>query len=94
MKEKKLMYVVCYDIVDDRRRNKIANVLKSFGNRVQYSVFECFLTPTQFQRLKSRLLPLLERNDSIMCYKITPELQKDIERIGQMRYYYEEDDII
>jgi CRISPR-associated protein Cas2 len=32
--------VVCYDVVDDRRRNRIFKLLKDYGRRVQYSVFE------------------------------------------------------
>ena len=33
-------YTVAYDITDDKRRNKVAKILKDFGKRVQYSVFE------------------------------------------------------
>src|SRR5690606_2556717 len=32
--------VVCYDVVDDRMRNRIFKLLKDYGRRVQYSVFE------------------------------------------------------
>ena len=34
------LVVISYDIVDDRRRNKVANILLDYGKRVQYSVFE------------------------------------------------------
>jgi CRISPR-associated protein Cas2 len=34
-----MRYVVCYDVVDDRRRNRVADTLKDYGRRVQYSVF-------------------------------------------------------
>ena len=39
------LIVVSYDIPDDRRRLRLANTLKDFGIRVQYSVFECRLEP-------------------------------------------------
>ena len=42
-----MYFVVSYDISDDKRRTKIHNTLKSYGQRVQYSVFECDLTDTQ-----------------------------------------------
>jgi CRISPR-associated protein Cas2 len=34
-----MRYVVCYDVVDDHRRNRVADTLKDYGQRVQYSVF-------------------------------------------------------
>jgi CRISPR-associated protein Cas2 len=37
--------VVSYDIEDDGARNRVAEVLKDYGKRVQYSVFECRLEP-------------------------------------------------
>ena len=33
-------YLICYDIVRDSRRRKVANCLDSYGDRVQDSVFE------------------------------------------------------
>ena len=31
-------YTVAYDITDDKRRNRVAKILKDFGTRIQYSV--------------------------------------------------------
>ena len=39
----KRLYAVAYDIPDDTRRIKLASLLKSYGERVQLSVFECYL---------------------------------------------------
>ena len=33
------LYVISYDIPDDKRRKKIADLLEGYGQRVQYSVF-------------------------------------------------------
>ena len=38
-----MFYLVCYDIVSDRRRNKVSKLLEAYGLRVQKSVFECVL---------------------------------------------------
>jgi len=38
-----MLILVSYDVPDDRRRTKIAALLKDFGERVQYSVLECLL---------------------------------------------------
>lgn len=34
-----MFYLICYDIVLDKRRNKVAQMLEGYGLRVQKSVF-------------------------------------------------------
>jgi CRISPR-associated protein Cas2 len=51
--------VISYDIPDDKRRTKVSKLLQDYGERVQYSVFECRLRLQDFQRLQERLKPLL-----------------------------------
>lgn len=64
-------YTIVYDIPDDSRRVKVADVLKSFGERVQLSVFECWLAPGQLQQLKQLLQKKLELSqDSVRIYPI------------------------
>ena len=56
---------------DDGRRVKVANTLKSFGERVQLSVFECWLSPAQLAQLKKLLRKKLELSqDSVRIYPI------------------------
>lgn len=63
--------VVSYDIPDDRRRARICKLLKDYGRRVQYSVFECQLRPRDFKRLRERLKPLLEpKEDDVRFYRL------------------------
>lgn len=38
-----MFIVVAYDIIDDKRRNRVAKTMEDYGTRVQYSVFECVL---------------------------------------------------
>ena len=38
----------------DRRRTRLAHVLKDFGERVQYSIFECKLEEAPLARLQAR----------------------------------------
>ncbi len=64
-------YTIAYDIPDDGRRVKVANILKSFGERVQLSVFECWLNPSQLQQLKTLVQKKLEPSqDSLRIYPI------------------------
>jgi len=61
--------VVTYDITDDRRRVKVANILKSFGERVQLSVFECWLTAEELEELRALLSGKMDPDlDSIRIY--------------------------
>ncbi|MFE4108590.1 CRISPR-associated endonuclease Cas2, partial [Almyronema epifaneia] len=39
-----MLVLVVYDIPDDKRRTKLATFLEGYGRRVQYSVFECFMS--------------------------------------------------
>jgi CRISPR-associated protein Cas2 len=77
--------VVSYDIVDDRRRLKIAKTLLDFGGqRVQRSVFECYITPANLEKLRQRLRKLIEeREDSVRFYRLCDDCQSVIERMGQ-----------
>lgn len=64
-------YTIAYDIPDDGRRVKVANVLKSFGERVQLSVFECWLNPAQLEQVKVLLKKRLEPSqDGVRIYPV------------------------
>ncbi|HHW86811.1 MAG TPA: CRISPR-associated endonuclease Cas2 [Chloroflexi bacterium] len=77
--------VISYDIVDDRRRLKIAKTLLDFGGRrVQRSVFECYITSANLEKLRQRLGRLIqESEDSVRFYRLCDDCQSTIERMGQ-----------
>lgn len=76
-------FVVTYDISDDKRRTKIHKVLSSYGQWMQFSVFECSLTPTQYTKLRNRLNKLIKAEvDSIRFYFLCECCQQKVERIG------------
>ena len=75
--------VITYDISEDKRRTKIHKILKSYGQWMQFSVFECDLTDTQYAKLRSRLRQLIENDeDSIRFYFLCACCQGKVERIG------------
>ncbi len=78
------MYVVVsYDIPEDKRRTKIHSILKSYGQWMQYSVFECELNDTQYAKLRSRLSKVIKPEcDSIRFYFLCVCCQGKVERIG------------
>lgn len=66
-----MKYVIAYDISDDSRRNRVACVLKDFGSRVQYSVFECSLDRDTLENILAELKPLMDMStDRIHVYAI------------------------
>lgn len=66
-----MLHVISYDIPDDRRRGQLAKVLKGFGTRVQYSVFEAHLTNAQFQQMKDAVARVIDLNkDSVRYYAL------------------------
>ena len=78
-----MFVVVSYDVSEDRRRTKIHSILKSYGQWMQYSVFECDLTKTDYAKLRSRLSKLIKpETDSIRFYFLCGCCQGKVERIG------------
>ena len=73
--------VVSYDVTSDRRRRKIMKALEGFGKRVQYSVFECLLTPVQMVDMQRKLKKLAGNDDSLRFYFISAD---DVKRIALM----------
>jgi CRISPR-associated protein Cas2 len=75
--------VVSYDIHDDKRLTRIHKTLKNFGERIQYSVFECDLTKEQVLRMRHALKRIIEEDqDSVRFYHLCDGCQAKIDRIG------------
>ncbi|HEX4955817.1 MAG TPA: CRISPR-associated endonuclease Cas2 [Thermoanaerobaculia bacterium] len=66
-----MRFVVAYDISDDKKRTKVAEMLQNFLTRVQLSVFEGDLEPAVLARVVKKALPLLDvETDSIRVYRL------------------------
>ena len=75
-----MFYVISYDIPDDQRRNQLAKVLKGFGTRVQYSVFEAHLIRSQFEQMKQAVASVIDTaEDSVRYYALCSPCTKRIE---------------
>ena len=76
-------WLVAYDVPDDRRRTKIANLLEDYGDRVQYSVFEIFASSEELQRMIVRMKGVIEENeDSIRLYPACESCVKKVRILG------------
>ena len=77
------LYLVAYDISNDKRRTKIHKTLCGFGQWTQYSFFECFLSDKELITLRHRLNRILnESEDNLRIYRVCQACQAKTETIG------------
>ncbi len=63
--------IISYDVVEDKRRTRVAKLLEGYGKRVQYSVFECDLSQQELLVVGRELRGLIDLNtDSVRCYRL------------------------
>lgn len=83
-----MMVLVSYDVstrnlAGRRRLRRVAKICEDFGQRVQDSVFECKVDPTQWTRLRLLLLQELDdKEDSLRCYFLGANWRGRIEHYG------------
>lgn len=74
-----VLVLIAYDTPSDRRRRHFDKTLCGYGERVQHSVFECWLSPEQYTHLKDKLAYVVnETEDHIRYYRMC---RKDIAAI-------------
>jgi CRISPR-associated protein Cas2 len=67
------IYVVCYDISDDRRRSRVYKTLRGFGDHIQFSVFRCELSPRERIELIAAVSPLINQDeDQVLLVDVGP----------------------
>jgi CRISPR-associated protein Cas2 len=59
-------WLVCYDIHDPERLRRAAKHLEGYGERMQYSVFRCWLSRREVERLRWELTELLAAEDEVL----------------------------
>jgi CRISPR-associated protein Cas2 len=85
-------YLICYDIVKDSRRNKVAHLLEGYGLRVQKSVFEVVLDEQQYEKLQKRLLKYLnKREDQLRFYPLSARNRSKVVVLGVQPEYVVDD---
>jgi CRISPR-associated protein Cas2 len=78
-----VLIVVSYDVPNDRRRTKLAHALKDFGERVQYSVFECRLDAEGLGKLSRRVKALTDpKEDRVRIYRLCLNCEREAEIHG------------
>lgn len=75
------VFVIAYDVSDDRRRSRLASLLSRYGSRLQLSVFECELQPEQFSYILAEAEQLLEPSDLLHAF---PQCGVCLEQRGRL----------
>ncbi|MCI0396700.1 MAG: CRISPR-associated endonuclease Cas2 [Chloroflexi bacterium] len=77
------LFLIAYDIPNDRRRTRVHKILSGFGQWTQYSIFECFLTDKELVALHGRLDKVLNpTQDNVRFYHVCHACQSKTETIG------------
>ena len=83
-----MMVLVSYDVATSseggtRRLRRIAKVCKDYGQRVQFSVFECVVDPAQWTLMRQKLIKIIdEEKDSLRFYFLGANWKHRVEHIG------------
>ena len=95
-----MMILVAYDVETEtragqRRLRRVARTCQDFGQRVQFSVFECNVDPAQWVTLRSRLVQEIDpAKDSLRFYFLGSNWRRRVEHVGAKPAYDPEGPII
>ena len=83
-----MLVLVSYDVSTTdpggpRRLHRVAKLCQNYGQRVQYSVFECIVDPAQWAVLKQGLTDLIKQElDSLRFYYLGSNWRRRVEHVG------------
>jgi CRISPR-associated protein Cas2 len=88
-----MMMLITYDVntMDKEGRKRLRLVAKhcqNYGQRVQNSVFECLVDPTQFAQLRLTLESIIDpEKDSLRYYNLGKHWKNRVEHVGAKQTY-------
>ncbi len=94
------MYVlISYDVATEgngkKRLRRVAKTCQNFGQRVQYSVFECIVDPAQWTVLRQRLIDEIDQEkDSLRFYFLGSNWKHRIEHIGAKEIFEQDGPLV
>ena len=86
-----MLILVSYDVSTleksgRRRLRRVAKACQNFGQRVQFSVFECQVNEMQREELERILLEIIDEDeDSLRFYRLTEPLEKHRKEYGKKK---------
>lgn len=87
--EPERVYLLSYDIADDKRRERLSRLLESRGQRVQWSVFEVIASAAEIESLLAAASESEARfdpsEDSLRCYPLCARCRGAVDIRGSGR---------
>ncbi len=83
-----MFVLISYDVstkekTGARRLRRIARACQNKGQRVQFSVFECIVSPAEWVMLKNELLREMDASkDSLRFYYLGAKWKRKVEHVG------------
>jgi CRISPR-associated endoribonuclease Cas2 len=83
-----MMVLITYDVSTEskggkRRLRRVARACRDFGQRVQFSVFECEVEPARWVKLRDRLIKEIDpERDSLRFYRLGANWKGRVEHVG------------
>ena len=95
-----MLVLITYDVTTEtpegrRRLRQVAKVCQNYGQRVQKSVFECLVDPTQWAVMRQRLVKeIVVEEDSLRFYFLGKNWKPRVEHVGAGETYDPEGPLI
>ena len=95
-----MLVLVSYDVAmnDERgkkRLRRVAKTCQNYGQRVQYSVFECIVDPAQWTVLREQLIKEInQEEDSLRFYFLGSNWRRRVEHVGAKKTIDQEGPLI
>ena len=83
-----MFVLVTYDVNTEdaegrKRLRNIAKICQNWGQRVQFSVFECIVDPAEWTGLRNRLVNTMDQEkDSLRFYFLGANWKRRVEHVG------------
>ncbi len=82
-----MLVLISYDVSIENKGQKrlrhVAKICQNYGQRVQYSVFECIVDPAQWTNLRQKLIDEIDpKLDSLRFYFLGSNWKRRIEHVG------------
>jgi len=95
-----MLVLVSYDVAmnDERgpkRLRRVAKTCQNYGQRVQYSVFECIVDPAQWTALREQLIKEINQEEDRACVSILgSNWRRRVEHVGAKKTIDQEGPLI
>ncbi|VDA98953.1 CRISPR-associated protein Cas2 [Olavius algarvensis spirochete endosymbiont] len=95
-----MLVLVSYDVstgdsLGARRLRRVGKICEDYGQRVQYSLFECLVDPGLWLKMKKKLESVIDfEKDSLRYYYLGSNWKRKIEHVGAKPSYNPEGTLI